>query len=84
MKKKIEYYGDYFRCIIRFANGLHKVIRMSYDKVASFVTKFREMQRSIFRQVYLWENNDEYIVLNNVVGAKFINERTHQELLTIS
>lgn len=74
-----------FRCVLTFKNGTHKIIRMTIDWVAKITTVFRESQKSIFRnEVHLLYINDEQLNISDIAKAKFINERTEEEYLTIA
>lgn len=74
-----------FRCVLTFKNGTHKVIRMTIDLVAKVTTVFREAQKSIFRnEFHLLYIYDEPLNITQIAQAKFINERTNEELLTIA
>lgn len=74
-----------FKCIITLKSGARKIIRLTIDKVAKFVTLFREQQEHIFKnESYLFElSADECLLMSAVTGAKFINESTGQEFLSI-
>ena len=74
-----------FKCIVTFKSGARRIIRMTIDKVAKFVTLFLEQQEHIFKdESYLFSlSSDEHLLMASVVGAKFINERTGEEFLSI-
>lgn len=74
-----------FKCIINLKSGTHMIIRLTIDKVARFVKMFREQQEHIFKnESYLFElPSNECLLMSAVTGAKFINERTGQEFLSI-
>ena len=74
-----------FKCIINLKSGTHMIIRLTIDKVARFVKMFREQQEHIFKnESYLFElSADECLLMSAVTGAKFINECTGQELLSL-
>lgn len=74
-----------FKCIITLKSGAHMIIRLTVDKVAKFVTLFREQREHIFKnESRLFSlSNDEYLLMASVAGARFINERTGEEFLSI-
>lgn len=74
-----------FKCIVTLKSGSRRIIRMKIDKVAKFVTLFREQQNDIFKdESYLFDLcEDEALLMASVAGARFINECTGVELLTI-
>lgn len=74
-----------FKCIITLKSGARKIIRMTIDKVAKFVTLFREQQELVFKnESYLFKlSADECLLMSAVDGARFINERTGQEFLSL-
>ena len=74
-----------FKCIITLKSGARKIIRMTIDNVAKFVTLFREQQELAFKnESYLFKfSADECLLMSAVDGARFINERTGQELLSL-
>lgn len=74
-----------YKAIVTFKNGTHRIIRMTRDLVAKFVYMFREMQRNPFRDIYLWHLSDDvYMNMNVVACARFINEYTGEEFLSLS
>ena len=74
-----------FRCVVTFKNGTHKIIRMTIDLVAKVTTKFRNCRKSIFRdESILLFIGGESLNIAQIAQAKFINEITHEELLTIA
>ena len=74
-----------YRTIVTFKNGTHKILRMTRDLVAKFVTLFREMQKSLFNDLYAWNMpGDEYLLMNRISNVKFIDEYTGDELLSLS
>lgn len=77
--------SEIFKCIITLKSGARKIIRMTIDKVAKFVTLFREQQELAFKnESYLFKfSADECLLMSSVDGARFINERTGQELLSL-
>lgn len=85
MKKQVKRTTVIFRCIVTLKNGAHKVLRMTIDKVSRFVYLFRSQQSNPFSdESYLFDlYNDEFLLMASVAGAKFINERTGEELLSI-
>lgn len=85
MKQKVIRTTAIIRCIVTFKNGAHKIIRMTIDRVAHFVYLFRTQQNNIFGgESYLFElNDDEFLCMASVAGAKFINDRTEKEFLSI-
>lgn len=74
-----------FKCIVTLKSGARKVIRMTIEKVARFVTMFREQQRNIFQDesCLFVLCDDDALLMSSVAGAKFINERTGEELLSL-
>ena len=74
-----------YRTIVTFKNGTHKILRMTRDLVAKFVTLFREMQENPFNDLYAWNMpGDEYLLMNRISNVKFIDEYTGDELLSLS
>ena len=74
-----------YRTIVTFKNGTHKILRMTRDLVAKFVTLFREMQKIPFNDLYAWNMpGDEYLLMNRISNVKFIDEYTGDELLSLS
>jgi hypothetical protein len=86
MKQNVIKTTAIFRCIVTFKDGAHKIIRMTIDKVAHFVYLFRQQERNIFvDETCLFEMcENEWLCMSSVAGAKFINDRTDQEFLSIS
>ena len=73
-----------YRTIVTFKNGTHKILRMTRDLVAKFVTLFREMQKSPFNDLYAWNMpGDEYLLMNRISNVKFIDEYTGDEFLSL-
>ena len=73
-----------YRTIVTFKNGTHKILRMTRDLVAKFVTLFREMQKSLFNDLYAWNMpGDEYLLMNRISNVKFIDEYTGDEFLSL-
>lgn len=73
----------YFRTIVTMTNGLHKSLRLSRDQVAHVVYEMDRFRKSIFREVKKITLNGITLCLNEIISFKFINEYTHEELLTI-
>ncbi len=74
-----------FKCLVTFKNGTHKILRMTIDLVARVTTKFRECQKSIFHdESWFILIGGEYLNLSEIAQAKFINEHTNEELVTIA
>ncbi|SHL72782.1 hypothetical protein SAMN04488494_0581 [Xylanibacter ruminicola] len=74
-----------FRCVVTFKNGTHKILRMTIDLVAKVTTKLRECQKNIFRdESWFILIGGEYLNLSEIAKAKFINERTEEEFVTIA
>ena len=74
-----------YRTIVTFKNGTHKILRMTRDLAAKFVTLFREMQKNPFNDLYAWNMpGDEYLLMNRISNVKFIDEYTGDELLSLS
>jgi hypothetical protein len=74
-----------YKAIVTFNNGTHRIIRMTRDLVAKFVTIFREMQRTPYKDLYAWNiSGDEYMLMNGIRSVKFIDEYRGSELLTLS
>lgn len=74
-----------FKCIVTLKNGAHRIIRMTIEDVAKFVSLFKEQQANVFQnESYLFDlSEDEALLMKCVVGAKIINERTGEEFLTL-
>ena len=74
-----------FKCIVTLKSGAHRIIRMTIDKVAEFVNLFKEQQANVFNnESYLFDlSEDEARLMASVAGAKFINERTGEEFLSL-
>lgn len=74
-----------FKCIVTLKSGAHRIIRMTIDKVAKFVNLFKEQQTNVFKdESYLFDlSEDEALLMASVAGAKFINERTGEEFLSL-
>ena len=74
-----------YKAIVTFQDGAHMILRMTRDLVAKFVTRFREMQKTPYKDLYAWNtSDDEYILMNSIRSVKFIDEYRGSELLTIS
>lgn len=74
-----------FKCVVTFKNGTHKILRMTIDLVAKMTYQFRECKRSIFRNEFvLMYIGDDFLNLTDIKQAKFINERTSEEYLTLA
>ena len=74
-----------YKTIVTFENGTHRILRMTRDLVAKFVTLFREMQRNPYNDLYAWNvPGDEYLLMNGISNVRFINEYTGDELLSLS
>ena len=85
MKKKLFATTAIFKCIVTLKSGTHRIIRMTIDKVAKFVNLFKEQQTNVFNdESYLFFlSEDEALLMASVAGAKFINERTGEEFLSL-
>ena len=85
MKKKLFATTAIFKCIVTLKSGAHRIIRMTIDKVAKFVNLFKEQQANVFNnESYLFDlSEDEALLMASVAGAKFINERTGEEFLSL-
>lgn len=79
----MRYSCDYYKAIVTLKNGAHKLIRVSYRMVAHLNAKFQEVKRSIFNDIVTVEICGYKLCINDILKCKFINERTHEELLTI-
>ena len=74
-----------YKAIVTFQDGAHRILRMTRDLVAKFVTLFREMQRNPCNGMYAWNiSGDEYLLMNGISNVRFINEYTGDELLSLS
>ena len=73
-----------YRTIVRLSNGLHKTLRLDKSQVAHVVSEWRKFQRNIFREIVTLNLNDTKLCLNEILSFKFINEYTHEELLSIN
>lgn len=74
-----------YRTIVTFKNGRHMILRMTRDLVAKFVRMFRHMQDNPFSDLYLWRlYGDEYMNMSTISGARFIDEYTGEEFLSLS
>ena len=73
-----------YKTIVTFRNGTHKILRMTRDLVAKFVTLCREMQKNPFNDLYAWNMpGDEYLLMNRISNVKFIDEYTGDEFLSL-
>ena len=73
-----------YRTIVTFKNGTHKILRMTRDLIAKFVTLFREMQKNPFNDLYAWNMpGDKYLLMNRISNVKFIDEYTGEEYLSL-
>lgn len=85
---KIRRNSAIFRCVVTLKNGLHKTLRLTIDKVAKMCAAVRQMREL---PELSWMNErysqffDKYgIVPSQFSAAKFINERTGEELVSIA
>ena len=74
-----------FKCVVTLSNGMHKIVRMTIDKVAKLCTAFRQKKE----MPWLQKRYDEFfgelgIRPNEFVSCRFINERTGEELLSLA
>jgi len=75
----------YFKCIVTFANGRHKIIRMLREEIAHIVYKFRQMRKSLWRDEEVEvEVGGVKLCLNECLKMKFFNEYTGEEFLTLA
>ena len=73
-----------FKCIVKMSNGMHKVVRMTIDKVATFAAAMRCLREC----PWLTRRYEDFfselgINYRNVESCRFINEWTGEELLSI-
>ena len=80
----MRYYCDYYKAVVTLKNGAHKLIRVSYRMVAYLNAKFQEVKRNIFGEIVVVEISGHTLCINDIASCKFINERTHEELLTLA
>lgn len=73
----------YFKTIVTLTNGCHKILRLSKSDVAHFVFELRKFRTSIFRDIAFLALNGVSLCLNEILCAKFINEWTGEELLSV-
>lgn len=73
-----------FKCVVTMSNGMHKIVRMTIDKVAQFAAAMRELRNSPWltqRYERFFESID--VDWRQVKSCKFINERTMETLIEI-
>lgn len=80
----MKYYCDYYKAIVTLKNGARKLIRVSYQMVAHLNAKFQEVKNSIFNDTITVQIYGFSLCINDIKTCRFINERTHEELLTLS
>lgn len=74
-----------YKTVVTFEDGTHAILRMTKELVAKFVTMFRKMQNNPFGDIYLWPmQDDKYMNMNFIAKAKFINEYTGEEYLSLA
>ncbi len=73
-----------FKCIITLKSGAHKIVRMTIDKVAAVTCAVRDLKNvGIVSKHHVDFLRDMEIQAYQIVGCRFINERTGQELLSL-
>ena len=82
MRKSVFRTTAMFRCVITLKNGMHKVVRMTIDKVAHITHEFRELQNKLWDDVQL-DISGIVISLRDIQKMRFINERTNELLLDV-
>lgn len=73
-----------FKCVVTLANGFHKIVRMSIDKVAKMRAALRQLKESPWlTKRYVDFFREMEISATEVMGCKFINESTGEVLIEI-
>lgn len=73
-----------FKCVVTLSNGMHKIVRMTIDKVAQFAAAMRELRNSPWltaRYEKFFESIE--VDFRQIKSCKFINERTMETLIEI-
>lgn len=70
-----------YKCIVTLTNGAHRIVRMTVDVMAKFITAFRERQRA----PWLCKRYEEFfrsleLLPSQVKSLLFINEYTGERL----
>lgn len=74
-----------FRCVVTLKNGFHKTLRLTIDKVAKMCAAVRQMRELPWLTERYEQFFEKYgIVPSEFSSAKFINERTGDELVSIA
>lgn len=73
-----------FKCVVTLRNGMHKIVRMTIDKVAQFAAAMRQVRESPWltaRDEQFFDSID--VDWRQIRSCKFINERTMETLIGI-
>ena len=84
MKKNVLRTTAIFKCIVTLKSGGHKILRVTNDYVAKITKLFRDYKKNIFKdESWLLIIGGDVLNISDIKEAKFINERTRDELLTL-
>lgn len=73
-----------FKCIITLKNGMHRVLRLTIDKVAQMNAAVRQVKQfGMLHERYQRFMKSLNINPYQVDGCKFVNERTGEVLLSL-
>ena len=73
-----------FKCVVTLRNGMHKIVRMTIDKVAQFAAAMRQIRESPWLTARYEQFFDSIDVdWRQIRSCKFINERTMETLIEI-
>ena len=73
-----------FKCIVTLSNGTHRIVRVTIDKVAKIVAAIRELSQPWLSDRYQQTFEQMGISPRDFVSCRFLNERTGEELLSLS
>lgn len=73
-----------FKCIVTLANGTHRIVRVTIDKVARIVSAVRELGSPWLNDRCQQTFRQMGISPKDFVSCRFLNERTGEELLSLS
>ncbi len=76
-----------FKGVVTMNDGTHKIIRVGASMIAKITKLFRDEQKNIFRkneQLLLGLAGEDVLNISQVKSIKFLNEYTHEELLTLA
>lgn len=73
-----------FKCVINLSNGMHKVVRLTIDKVAQLTAAIRELRNSPWlTDRYMKFFDDMEVDYRLVSGCRIKNEQTGAILIEI-